>query len=123
MTLLSRKEVREAIQTIVRVAQGKQEPIVRDGDPIIHPTMGLCTNLACYFAGDWGVDEEVELERLFRVWPEFSGNFAYPVNAPGLQYPGAAYNHHQDKFSPRTEYGRARVRLCRFIQKNWGRAL
>lgn len=51
--------------------------------------------------------EEV-MGRLFREWPEYSGNVSYPV--PGIYWKW-------DRWSKRTKYGQARRRLLAFMIK------
>lgn len=54
------------------------------------------------------------LTNKFRLWPEFSGNVAYPIPDPlgGLI---AFVKHYESLWDENTEYGKARRRLLDFL--------
>jgi hypothetical protein len=67
---------------------------------------GICANITKGY--------ELQLMKLFKMWPKFSGSLLYPVPHSGI---GAslAYNTIQDLWDKSTEYGRDRWEFLDFL--------
>lgn len=74
---------------------------------------GICYQALRGLRGEPEVIAYRWLQCAFTSWPEFSGDMAYPVPCAGRD-PEDAYGH-RARWSKRTEYGRARRRLLKFL--------
>ena len=73
-------------------------------------SLGICDQILLEFDSDF----IGELQSVFRKWPEFSGNIAFPV--PSMRYgisEDVAYIRNSDLWAG--SYGAARRRLCVFL--------
>ncbi len=80
---------------------------------VINNTMGTDdkTQGLCYYASLGGLG--VNLYTIFREWKHYSGYYHYPVPSPD----GAmeAYRSTINKYDRRTEYGKLRVDLAKYL--------
>ena len=87
------------------------------GDGSIQPYMlhhGICHNLYVIF----GSDVEMKFQELCFQWPEFSGNYLYPISVIYLGNCEHQYEYTYNKWD-NTPYGDARRRLCTWASENW----
>lgn len=77
---------------------------------------GICHNLDRLMYGedgrDWEQPDPCDLLRpQFESWPEYSGNYAYPIALEGWMRPSSAYWSSENSNKWVGEYGDARRRL------------
>lgn len=124
----TKQQIAKAIGVIVEALRNSKpyEEVTLRNRRTLKSYYGLCDNLSQLFHEGLDAEDRWELRRLFRLWPEYSGNFAYPVPCKaGLRKyrsnDGLGYSMATSRmWSTKHQYGRARLRLCRFIAEHWG---
>ena len=91
---------------------------IRDTGP--NKDFGICANIGLFISGGSrtyvGSYKSAILKSIFRKWPEFSGDFAYPIGSVDTdcdQFYHVAWVK-GILWDESTEYGQARIRLLHF---------
>jgi hypothetical protein len=70
---------------------------------------GLCTNAPTY-------SPHVEVCKLTRSWPEYSGDITYPVPSTNKKHSAdQMYNSNCEKYSKTSKYGKSRLALAKYL--------
>lgn len=110
MTILTQEDINMANSKVLNALLDMKNKIETKSDGYFF-AVGLCGNLEEYLTLE--EIEQIDLENIYHKWPEFSGNFVFPVPHPSVSPRVAYLRHKQDMYE--NEYGASRIRLLDFL--------